>query len=86
MFISYSYFLVALVAFQLPTITMSSSSCDASLFDTFAKKTLPKATDKVFAITGTTYGTGFIAARTVAENGGTVVLLNRSEQMGPWVY
>ena len=33
--------------------------------------------DKIFVITGTTSGTGFVAARTVAAKGGTVVLLNR---------
>jgi len=32
---------------------------------------------KVVAITGTTSGTGFIAARTVAQKGATVILLNR---------
>jgi NAD(P)-dependent dehydrogenase (short-subunit alcohol dehydrogenase family) len=42
------------------------------------KQTLPDATGKVFVVTGTTSGTGFIAARTVAELGGEAVLLNRS--------
>ena len=41
------------------------------------KKDLPKLDGKVFVITGTTSGTGFVAARTVAELGGEVVLLNR---------
>jgi NAD(P)-dependent dehydrogenase (short-subunit alcohol dehydrogenase family) len=41
------------------------------------KKELPDATGKVFVITGTTSGTGFVAARTAAELGGEVVLLNR---------
>lgn len=41
------------------------------------KQTLPDATGKVFVITGTTSGTGFVAARTVAELGGEAVLLNR---------
>ncbi|WP_439101244.1 SDR family NAD(P)-dependent oxidoreductase [Congregibacter sp.] len=41
------------------------------------KARLPDLTDKVFVITGTTSGTGFVAARTVAELGGEAVLLNR---------
>jgi len=40
-------------------------------------KTLPDVSGKVFAITGTTSGTGFIAAKTVASHGGEVLLLNR---------
>ena len=39
--------------------------------------TLPKLDGKVFAITGTTSGTGHAAARAVAELGGEVLLLNR---------
>jgi len=46
------------------------------LYNNF-KKDLPKLDGKVFVITGTTSGTGFVAARTVAELGGEVVLLNR---------
>jgi NAD(P)-dependent dehydrogenase (short-subunit alcohol dehydrogenase family) len=42
------------------------------------KKSLPDIAGKVFVITGTTSGTGFVAARTVAELGGEAVLLNRS--------
>lgn len=42
------------------------------------KQGLPDVTGKVFVITGTTSGTGFVAARTVAELGGEAVLLNRS--------
>ena len=41
------------------------------------KKDLPRVDGKVFAITGTTSGTGFVAARTVADLGGEVLLLNR---------
>ena len=41
------------------------------------KATLPKVDGKVFAITGTTSGTGFAAAQIVAELGGEVILLNR---------
>lgn len=40
-------------------------------------KDLPDVSGKVFVITGTTSGTGFIAAKTVAEHNGEVVLLNR---------
>lgn len=43
-------------------------------------ESLPDLTGKVFAITGTTSGTGFVAARTVAEKGGTVLLLNRPSE------
>lgn len=46
------------------------------LFAKFAKD-LPDVTSKVFVITGTTSGTGFVAAETAAKNGGEVVLLNR---------
>ena len=46
------------------------------LFNEF-KKDLPSVKGKVFAITGTTSGTGFIVAKTVAELGGEVLLLNR---------
>jgi len=38
---------------------------------------LPDVSGKVFVITGTTSGTGFIAAKTVAEHNGEVLLLNR---------
>ena len=41
------------------------------------KAELPNVDGKVFVITGTTSGTGFVAARTAAEKGGTVLLLNR---------
>lgn len=41
------------------------------------KQGLPKVEGKVFVITGTTSGTGYVAARTVAELGGEAVLLNR---------
>jgi NAD(P)-dependent dehydrogenase (short-subunit alcohol dehydrogenase family) len=46
-------------------------------FDTF-EKDLPNVDGKVFVITGTTSGTGYIAAETVAKHGGEVLLLNRS--------
>jgi NAD(P)-dependent dehydrogenase (short-subunit alcohol dehydrogenase family) len=39
---------------------------------------LPRVDGKVFVITGTTSGTGFVAARTAAELGGEVLLLNRN--------
>ena len=41
------------------------------------KATQPKVDGKVFAITGTTSGTGFAAAQIIAELGGEVILLNR---------
>mmetsp|Transcript_25956 Transcript_25956/g.53091 ORF Transcript_25956/g.53091 Transcript_25956/m.53091 type:complete len:324 (-) Transcript_25956:205-1176(-) len=41
-------------------------------------QTLPEVKGKVFAITGTTSGCGYIAAKTVAERGGEVLLLNRA--------
>lgn len=41
------------------------------------RQRLPGVANKVFVITGTTSGTGWIAARTVAELGGEAVLLNR---------
>lgn len=48
------------------------------------KEQLPDVRGKVFVITGTTSGTGFVAARTVAELGGEVILLNRaSQRIGP---
>jgi NAD(P)-dependent dehydrogenase (short-subunit alcohol dehydrogenase family) len=41
------------------------------------KEGLPKLNSKVIAITGCTTGTGFIAAKTCAELGATVLMLNR---------
>lgn len=41
------------------------------------KEELPNVDGKVFVITGTTSGTGFVAARTAAELGGEVLMLNR---------
>ena len=41
------------------------------------KKELPSVEGKVFVVTGTTSGTGYVAARTAAEKGGEVLLLNR---------
>ena len=40
-------------------------------------KELPRVDGKVFVITGTTSGTGFVAARVAAELGGEVLMLNR---------
>mmetsp|Transcript_26986 Transcript_26986/g.59336 ORF Transcript_26986/g.59336 Transcript_26986/m.59336 type:complete len:336 (+) Transcript_26986:140-1147(+) len=52
------------------------------MFNKFAKfsETLPDVTGKVFAITGTTSGTGYVAAETAAKNGGEVLLLNRPSE------
>eukprot|EP00339_Tiarina_fusa_P001884 CAMPEP_0117080124 /NCGR_PEP_ID=MMETSP0472-20121206/56535_1 /TAXON_ID=693140 ORGANISM="Tiarina fusus, Strain LIS" /NCGR_SAMPLE_ID=MMETSP0472 /ASSEMBLY_ACC=CAM_ASM_000603 /LENGTH=309 /DNA_ID=CAMNT_0004807641 /DNA_START=16 /DNA_END=944 /DNA_ORIENTATION=+ len=44
------------------------------------KEGLPSVEGKVFVITGTTSGTGFVAAQTAAEKGGEVVCLNRKSQ------
>lgn len=41
-------------------------------------QSIPDLTDKVFVITGTTSGTGKIAAQTVAEKGARVYMLNRA--------
>lgn len=49
------------------------------LYNKFAKG-LPSVAGKVFVITGTTSGTGFIAAECVAKKGGEVVLLNRPSE------
>jgi len=49
------------------------------IFETF-EKTLPNVTGKVFVITGTTSGTGFVAAQTIAQHGGEVILLNRPSE------
>ena len=44
------------------------------------QKELLKVDGKVFVITGTTSGTGFVAAKVAAEQGGEVLLLNRNSQ------
>lgn len=44
------------------------------------KEELPRADGKVFVITGTTSGTGFVAAWVAAQLGGEVLLLNRASQ------
>eukprot|EP00284_Hemiselmis_tepida_P018459 CAMPEP_0174926602 /NCGR_PEP_ID=MMETSP1355-20121228/12535_1 /TAXON_ID=464990 /ORGANISM="Hemiselmis tepida, Strain CCMP443" /LENGTH=334 /DNA_ID=CAMNT_0016172645 /DNA_START=57 /DNA_END=1061 /DNA_ORIENTATION=+ len=43
-------------------------------------KTLPDLKGKVIAITGTTTGTGNVAAKTCAQKGATVILLNRTSE------
>ena len=42
--------------------------------------TLPGLTDKTIAITGTTSGTGLVAARTCGALGATVIMLNRPSE------
>ena len=42
--------------------------------------TLPSLTDKTIAITGTTSGTGLVAARTCGALGATVIMLNRPSE------
>jgi NAD(P)-dependent dehydrogenase (short-subunit alcohol dehydrogenase family) len=44
------------------------------------KAALPRLESKVIAITGTTSGTGFVAAQTCAELGAQVLLLNRPSE------
>ena len=46
--------------------------------DFFVK--IPKLSEKTFAITGTTSGTGFVAAKTLAQKGARVILLNRKSK------
>ena len=41
-------------------------------------KTVPSLKNKTIAITGTTSGTGFVAANIIAEKGAKVILLNRN--------
>ena len=48
-------------------------------FEDFKKK-LPSLEGKVVAVTGCTSGTGFVAAKTCAELGATVLLLNRKSE------
>jgi len=48
----------------------------ASKYSRFESE-LPDVSGKVFVITGTTSGTGFVAAECVARHGGEVLLLNR---------
>ena len=45
-------------------------------YDDFIQK-IPCQKGKTFAITGTTSGTGFVAAKTIAQKQGRVILLNR---------
>jgi len=44
------------------------------------RATLPSMTDKTVVITGTTSGTGKVAAHTMADLGATVIVLNRSSE------
>lgn len=43
-------------------------------------KDLPRVDGKVFVITGTTSGTGFVAAQTVIQLGGEAIVLNRKSE------
>ena len=55
------------------------ASRETRWFPEFVKEELPSdVSGKVFVITGTTSGTGYVAAKTTAELGGEVVMLNRS--------
>ncbi|EKX31465.1 hypothetical protein GUITHDRAFT_83106 [Guillardia theta CCMP2712] len=44
------------------------------------EETIPSLSGKVIAITGCTTGTGFVAARTCAKKGATVLMLNRKSE------
>ena len=55
------------------------------LFDDY-KNNIPNLKGKFFAITGTTSGTGYYAARTIGEKGGTVYLLNRKSERSEHSY
>ena len=46
----------------------------------YFKKTLPSMENKTILITGTTTGTGFVAAQTVAELGAKLIMLNRPSE------
>lgn len=59
---------------------MSATADIASKWFPKFKEELPNVEGKVFLITGTTSGTGFVAAQTAAEKGGEVVCLNRKSQ------
>jgi NAD(P)-dependent dehydrogenase (short-subunit alcohol dehydrogenase family) len=48
-------------------------------YDDFIK-TLPDLSGKTIAITGTTSGTGYVAAKTLAQKGARIILLNRSSE------
>ena len=50
------------------------------------KKTLPSMSSKTILITGTTTGTGKVAARTVADLGAKVLLLNRASERSQKIY
>ena len=50
------------------------------------KKSLPSMSSKTVLITGTTSGTGKVAARTVADLGAKVLLLNRASERSQKIY
>ena len=41
-------------------------------------KAMPELAGKTFVISGTTSGTGRVAAKAIAQNGGRVIMLNRA--------
>lgn len=59
--------------------TSSAEGIKSVYFPEFCKQ-LPRMDGKVVAVTGCTTGTGFICARTCAEQGATVIMLNRPSQ------
>jgi len=58
----------------------NKSARKASIYFEELLKTLPSLADKTIAITGTTSGTGLVAARTCAALGATVIMLNRPSE------
>ena len=54
-----------------------NSNLKPSIYFEELTETLPKLTEKTIAITGTTSGTGLVAARTCGALGATVIMLNR---------
>ena len=57
-------------------MTYKKPSVPTVHFDAFAA-TIPDLSGKTFVVTGTTSGTGRVAAKTLAEKGGRVFMLNR---------
>jgi NAD(P)-dependent dehydrogenase (short-subunit alcohol dehydrogenase family) len=58
-------------------VTYKKPSVPSVHFDSFCTA-IPDLSGKTFAVTGTTSGTGRVAAAAIAEKGGRVIMLNRS--------
>ena len=59
------------------TMAYNKPSFASKYYPTFVQQ-LPPLAGKTFVITGTTSGTGKIAAHTIASKGGQVIMLNRT--------